>query len=959
MQGFSFLPLLLLSFYCYSQPVPTSPLERMQNVETRKNLASSGLLNQIPLRSIGPTVMSGRVVDLDVNPEDPTEFYVAYASGGLWYTNTNGQSFQPCFDQESVMTIGDIAVDWKSSNVWVGTGENNSSRSSYSGDGIYLSKDRGRTWQHKGLSDSHHIGRIVIDPSDPNRMYVAVLGHLYTSSSARGVYTTSDGGANWQNVLFVNDNTGAIDLILDPNDNKQMYAALWDKSRTAWNLNESGVESSIYKSSDSGQSWLRLESFNLGEGCGRIGLAMSKGSDGKNYVYAVVDNQNKRPKDPKQKIEDKLTTAELKNMTKEQFLALPDKKIKSYLSSNNFPEKYSVKEIRNMIVSNKITVPTIAEYTEDANSALFNSDEPIIGAEVYCSTDDGKTWQKKNQKYLNGVYNTYGYYFAQIRVEAGNHNRVFILGYPLLSSKDGGQSWSSMDANNMHVDHHALWVNDKKPGHLINGNDGGVNISYNYGKTWTKCNSPAVGQFYAVAVDNADPYNVYGGLQDNGVWVGSSNSIVDNGWQHSGENSYKELLGGDGMQVAIDNRDNSTVYTGFQFGNYFKINTKTKSSKFITPKHELNERPLRFNWQTPIQLSTHNQDVIYMGAQRLYRSLNQGKKWDPISLDLTNGGQKGDVPFGTLTSISESPLKFGLIYTGSDDGKISFTKDGGEEWLDITSDLPKGLWVSRITASSHEKSRVFVSLNGYRNDHFTPYLYISNDFGKKWKNIAKGLPTEAINVIREDPTNSNLLYVGTDHGLYVSLDQGGTWNAGFKDLPATPVHDCVVQAREKELLIGTHGRSLYILRLKELQQLDSSILSKKIHIFPTDTINYSGSWGKEYASYIPMDTPRVVIPVFVSEPSSIKMSVIGQGDMVLYSEDLSLGKGLHYLNYHLWLDENIVTKYMQLLNKEIKKGVDPIEIIKKDDNKYYLLKGKYKVNFQIAKLTETIELVVD
>jgi len=236
--------------------------------------------------------------------------------------------------------------------------------------------------------------------------------------------------------------------------------------------------------------------------------------------------------------------------------------------------KYSVKEIRNMIVSNKITVATIAEYTEDANSALFNSDEPIIGAEVYCSTDDGKTWQKKNQKYLNGVYNTYGYYFAQIRVEAGNHNRVFILGYPLLSSKDGGQSWSSMDANNMHVDHHALWVNDKKQGHLINGNDGGVNISYNYGKTWTKCNSPAVGQFYAVAVDNADPYNVYGGLQDNGVWVGSSNSIVDNGWQHSGENSYKELLGGDGMQVAIDNRDNSTVYTGFQFGNYFKINTK-------------------------------------------------------------------------------------------------------------------------------------------------------------------------------------------------------------------------------------------------------------------------------------------------------------------------------------------------------------------------------------------------
>jgi photosystem II stability/assembly factor-like uncharacterized protein len=386
-----------------------------------------------------------------------------------------------------------------------------------------------------------------------------------------------------------------------------------------------------------------------------------------------------------------------------------------------------------------------------------------------------------------------------------------------------------MDKGNVHADHHALWVNPQRDAHLINGNDGGINITYDNGDNWFKANTPAVGQYYAVTVDNARPYNVYGGLQDNGVWYQPSqtprNPFAGSGLGLADE-SVKNLGGGDGMQVQADLRDNVTVYYGSQFGNYSRTNRLNREgTRRITPRHELGEKPLRFNWQAPILLSPHNNDIVYFGSNKFHRSFNQGDTMIALTQDLTKGGKEGDVPYGTLTTISESPLRFGLIYSGTDDGNIHVTKDAGATWSLISSgnkkgaSLPQGLWVSRVTASPHKEGRVYATLNGYRFDDFTPYLYVSEDYGATWTKIGRDLPTEPVNVVKEDPKNENILYIGTDGGLYVSFNRGQSfmmWNAGLPK--SVPVHDIAIQTRENEIVLGTHGRSIYIAKLDDVQK---------------------------------------------------------------------------------------------------------------------------------------------
>jgi photosystem II stability/assembly factor-like uncharacterized protein len=395
-----------------------------------------------------------------------------------------------------------------------------------------------------------------------------------------------------------------------------------------------------------------------------------------------------------------------------------------------------------------------------------------------------------------------------------------------------------MDKGNVHADHHALWVNPKKDSHIINGNDGGVNISYDTGKNWFKANTPAVGQYYAITTDDAKPYNVYGGLQDNGSWWGPSNHKEDIGWIDNGQYGYKMINGGDGMQAQVDRRDNNTVYSGSQFGVYARYQRdKSGVAKSIRPQHQLGERPLRFNWQTPILLSRHNQDVFYYGANRLYRSLNKADSLVLMSGDLTKGGQAGNVPYGTITTIDESPLRFGMLYIGTDDGNLHRSDDGGYTWSVLhrtapsdknknakTVAVPAGLdtrqlWVSRIVASQHNENRVYVTLNGYRSDNFEPFVYVSDDKGVTWQSIAGNLPLESVNVIREDPKNANILYVGTDGGLYVSFDSGKTYKAWQTGMPrSVPVHDIAIQQRDNEIVIGTHGRSLYVGKLDKLQK---------------------------------------------------------------------------------------------------------------------------------------------
>lgn len=939
------LPILLLSIstVLQAQPSATSGAQRLQSMQQqRKALENASLVNGVEFRNIGPTVQSGRIVDVDVREDDPSHFYAAFASGGLWKTMNNGISFEPLFDKEAVMTIGDVAVNWKSNIIWLGTGENNSSRSSYAGGGLYKSADGGKNWQYLGLEESHHISRIVLHPTDPNTAWVAVLGHLYSPNKERGVYKTTDGGKTWKLVLFANENAGASDLVIDPQNPNVLYASTWHRERRPWNFVESGTGTGIYKSTDGGNKWTLLSTptagFLTGEGAGRIGLALTR-SAGKAVLYAVVDNYNRRPAEAPE-VPDALTNAQLRSMSKEQFLALKKYQIREYLTGYRFPADMTVDKVTEMIKSDKIKPANLVEFTEDPNALSFETE--VVGLEIYRSDDEGKSWKRTHKDYLDQVYSSFGYYFGQVRIAPNDPNKIYVFGVPVLRSSDGGKTFRSIDNDNVHSDHHALWINPRRPGHLILGNDGGVNISYDDGKNWVHCNTPAVGQFYYINVDMATPYNVYGGLQDNGSWMGPSTYQAGSSWYSSGQYPYKRIGGGDGMQVMVDTRDNATVYAGSQFGSYSRLNTKTGERKFITPRHKFGDRPLRWNWQAPIHLSVHNQDIFYMGSNKVHRSFNKGDNFEEISGDLTQGGKKGDVPFGTLSCIHESPLKFGLLYAGSDDGLIHVSKDGGVSWKLITTGLPKDIWVARIQASSHVEGRVYAALNGYRYDNFAPYLYVSDNYGETWTTLGKDLPLEPLNVVKEDPVNPDLLYVGSDHGLYISLDRGQSFQLMNNGLPATPVHDVVIHPREKEIVVGTHGRSLYVGDAKELQQLKADVLTSTIKAFEPEAPRWSPRWGAVFAVWADTGKAEMKFPVYVNTAGKVKISVKSD-DVVLKTFEASAKKGLNYLSYDLTMDKDKLSVVEQKLNKSRKDDERPITLKSAQDGKMYLPRGDYKV----------------
>ena len=800
----------------------TSAQERLKTIEQRKQLLSRSTLNETSFRNIGPSIMSGRVVDIEVNPQDPTEFYVAYASGGLWHTKNNGQSFAPIFDSVDVLTIGDIAVNWQNRHIWVGTGEVNSSRSTYAGLGVYRSSNNGKSWEYLGLPESHHIGKIQLSAKDPNTAWVAVLGHLYSESKERGIYKTTDAGKTWNQTLVLDANTGAVDVDMDPSNEQVLYAAMWYRTRTAFNFEESGKTSGIYKSTDGGDNWTLMSTptsgFPSGDGVGRIGLAVYPKNP--SIVYAIVDNNFQQPDTAMQKAADtsRYVLRDFKTLAVDQFLALDDKKLNAFLKSprNGIPTKYSAENLKQDVKSGKLAPNCIWDYLYDANTALFET--PIYGAQVYRSDNAGLSWVKTHVKPIE-LYSTYGYYFGKVFVSPSNPDKIAITGVSVLLSTDGGKTFSSIGKENVHADHHFVWMNGQRDSHMIIGNDGGCNITYDNGAHWFKANTPAVGQFYNIAIDMAKPYNVYGGLQDNGSWFGSSATKENYNWYDGGQNPYINLGGGDGMQVQVDWRDNKTVYSGSQFGAYSRQNLVTKERKSVRPTRDLGEPAVRYNWQSPILLSRHNQDVFYFGSNKFHRSMSKGDSLVTLSTDLTTNPAQGDVPFGTTTTISESPIRFGLIYVGTDDGNVQVSKDGGNSFTMISQKLPKGLYVSRVIASKYNVAKVFVTLNGYRNDHFNAYVYQSDDYGTTWKQIMKDLPSEPVNVIKEDAVSEQVLYVGTDGGLYVSLDGGNSSMAWTKGLPASvPVHDLEIHPRDHEIVLGTHGRSLYVGKLDALRK---------------------------------------------------------------------------------------------------------------------------------------------
>lgn len=929
---------LALAGFSYAQPSPTPASERLEGIARRKALANQSLVANLKFRNVGPTVMSGRVVDVDVNPTDPTEFYVAYASGGLWYTKNNGQSFSPVFDHEDVITIGDFAVNWKNRHLWIGTGEVNSSRSSYSGIGMYFSADTGKTWQYKGLPESHHIGAVVLHPQDPNTIWVAVLGHLFSPNPERGVYKTIDGGSTWKQVLSVDENTGAVEVQLDPGNPNVLYAAMWHRERRTWNFVESGKSSGIFKSTNGGESWSSItkegSGFPSNEGVGRIGVTIFPGNA--NILYAVVDNQNKRPEEPRDTSE--LSARDLKEMSREKFLQVPEKKLDKFLRQNDFPEKYTADKVKELVKSDSVAVLEIVDYMNDANNSLF--DTPIIGAELYRSDDGGTTWKKTNVEYMKSLYFTYGYYFGKAFVSPINDQKVVLSGYTLIMSTDGGKTFKEISGDNVHADHHAVWMNPAKDGHLINGNDGGLNISYDDGATWFKANTPPVGQFYTVNVDMEKPYNVYGGLQDNGVWTGSSATVNSNSWHDSGQYPYKFIMGGDGMQVMVDTRDNATVYTGYQFGNYYRFNKNNPDdAQFIHPKNDIGEPNLRFNWQTPIWLSVHNQDILYVGTNRFHRSMRKGEDLKVLSSDLTAADRKGDVPFNTITAIHESPLRFGLIYAGTDDGRVWISKDAGYTWSRIDTGLPQGVYISRIVASAHMEGRVYVSLNGCRSDHFTPYIYTSDDYGATWKCLSNALPAEPVNVVREDPEKENILFAGTDNGVYLSLDRGTSWMTMSGGLPRVAVHDMVIHPRDGELVVATHGRSIYIASLRELRLLDDSLRATALKVLHHDDLTFSKRWGKKNYEFADAPQPKSAIVYFAKSSGVVTFRLLSAGGKELLTVVDSAAAGLNYKTIILSVDAGAVPTLQQEFRKA--NGNKSFLLAKSEDGNYYVPAGTY------------------
>ncbi len=928
--------LLIKSQAQNAYPDYTKAAERMANLDKRKTLESNSLLNNVQFTNIGPSIMSGRVVDVDVNPQNATEFYVAYASGGLWYTNNNGQSFTPCFDHLESITIGDIAVNWTTGTIWVGTGENNSSRSSYAGTGVYKSMDKGKTWSHLGLAETHHIGKIILNKKNDQQALVGAVGHLYTYNSERGVFKTLDGGATWKKTLYVDDTTGCIDLQIDPLHENVVYAAMWHRDRKPWNFVESGNSSGIYKSEDGGDTWklitTQASGFPHGDNVGRIGIAIYPKNT--NLLYAVLDNQAHQPE--KKKTEKELTSKQLRSMSSNEFLNTDSALVKKFLRNHEMETAYPYSKIRAGIISGKYHPVDLANFVSDANSDLF--DTPVAGGEVYKSSDGGQSWTKQNKYYLDGMYNTYGYYFGKIYVSPTRDSDVYIMGVPLLKSTDAGQTFKAIEGDNQHGDHHVLWIDALNPKHIINGNDGGINITYDDGAHWIKCNTPSVGQFYAVAVDDAKPYNVYGGLQDNGVWVGSSSNNENTNWYEEGVYGFKRLYGGDGMQVQVDTRDNNTVYTGYQFGNYARLNKATgRQETGIHPMPELGEEPLRYSWQTPIWLSKHSQDIFYMGSNKFHRSLTKAEDMKTLSADLTNGKKEGDVPYGTISTLCESPKKFGLIYLGTDDGNVWVSTDVGYNWKNISAGLPKNLRVMRVTPSAFAEGRIYVAMSGFQFDNFAPYLFVSENYGNTWQQIGRQLPDEPINVIKEDPNHDKILFVGTDNGLYASLDQGANFMSMNGGLPRVAIHDIAIQKREHEIILGTHGRSIYKASLTDLETLADSI--GKTFITSASDIMFNKNWGHKWQPWSEAWQPNQIINYLSDAAGVYQFSLENADGKVLYEKIDSAEAGINNFTYHLQIDN----KFPNSMSKQPKNKTKGTSLFQAAENgEYYLPTGTYK-----------------
>ena len=735
----------------------TDPALRLKGFEQHLEMKKNSPFKDLKWQFVGPTNVGGRCIDVDVVAPKGKNYtiYVASASGGLWKTENEGTTWEPIFDQAASTTIGDVAIAPSDPNiVWIGTGEANIFRSSQAGCGVCKSTDAGKTWQHVGLADTYTIPRIVIHPKNPDIVYVAASGHEWTFNPERGVYKTTDGGKTWQKVLSVSSEAGAIDLVMDPKDSETLFAATWQRIRLRWNDPRNKPDytgSGIHRSTDGGKTWKQINSgLPDPKYRGRIGIDIARSNP--NVLYALVDNY----------------------------------------------------EIARAADSSRLD-----SYGRSMGAV-------IKGAMIFRSDDRGESWKQVSgltdttKQYMERHSATYGWVFGQIRVDPNDENTVYSMGLGLNVSADGGKTFKPL--RGMHGDHHGLWIDPENSSYLVNVNDGGAYVSYDKGKNWRSfIDRMPTTQFFDIAYDMDTPFRVYGSVQDYGSYRG----VIDlsKGRDKIPAVRFDPAPGGEGSSHAINPENPAIVYSAGFYGTIARSDVVKGTTKRLLPRTYEDEPRLRGQWIAPFAISPHNPDIVYHGMQYLLRSLDRGNTWEQISSDLTysTASEMGDISYHTLTSISESPLKYGLVYVGTDDGKVHLTRDGGKRWQEIMDGLPYQKWVSRIVASSFEMGTVYMTQNGKRDDDFTPYVWRSTNYGKTWTDISKGIPFGPVNVIREDPKNKNILYVGTDCGVYVTTDGGKTWNVLGTGLPMTYVHDLVIHPRDNIIAIGTHGRGVWVL----------------------------------------------------------------------------------------------------------------------------------------------------
>ena len=727
--------------------------------------AGTGPLDHLSFRSIGPATPSGRIDDFAVLESDPSTFYVATATSGIYKTTNGGTTFTNVFDHEGSSSVGDVAIAPTDANlIWAGTGENNNRQSSSWGDGVYKSTDGGRSWKNMGLRASKQIARVIVDPVDFNVVYVASLGDLWAAGGERGVFKTTDGGTTWQRVLFVDDDTGATELVMDPTNNKTLYAATYQRRRTQWGMNGGGAGSGIWKSTDGGQTWARIETGLPTGSKGRIGMDIYRRNP--NVLYARIEHA-----------------------------------------------------------------------TESG---------------VYRTDDGGANWRK-----LSSV-NPRPMYFSQIRVDPQTDSRIYVLGVSLHISDDGGKTFRDDGAERIHVDHHAFWINPADPRHVMIGNDGGVSISHDRADTWVWLPNILAAQAYHVEFDMQSPYHVCAGLQDNNTWCGPSavrtnSGIINDDWY--------VVSGGDGFQPLMDPNDANIVYSESQDGRMGRTDRTTNERQVVRPEpaeqKPFESSPYRFNWDTAMQLSPFDSKTIYIGANLVLRSSDQGRSYQPISPDLTTNTDRetlsimgvvgkdillakhdGVGSFGNIVTLEESAAKQGVVWTGSDDGVVSVTQDGGKTWTNVTSKIPgvpKWTYVADVLPSRAAAGTAYVAFDGHRGGDYNTYAFMTTDFGATWRSIASNLPRgEVVRAFGEDRKNPDLLYLGTETGLWVSWNRGGQWTRLKANLPTMPIYEIKTHPRDNDLILASHARGIWILDDLSIIQDWSKAASSDAYLFTAE-----------------------------------------------------------------------------------------------------------------------------